>query len=157
VVILELVAETTEAIIYDEAVRAITRQQSVLDGVRSRTGTLFAAGSLVTAFLGGQALTRDPHLDFSAWVAIAGFVCLFALVLAILWPWPFRFVLSAQILIEDHSQKPVPELETYLAQIWERNYDLNQAKIDQFFWLFRGACAFLSLQVLAWLFKLGGG
>src|SRR5438067_127384 len=109
--------------IYSEATRAIERQQSVLDGLRSRTGTLFAAASLVTAFLGGQSLTRNPNLDFFAWGAIASFVSLFILVLAILWPWAFRFVFSAKILLEDHRKKPVTELQAYLAEIWERNYD----------------------------------
>jgi len=151
------VAETSQAMIYEEARQAIGRQQAVLDGLRSRAGTLFAASSLVTAFLGGQALTRDNELDLFAWLAISSFVLLFALVLAILWPWGFRFVLSARILITDHRQKSVPELETYLAEIWEKNYDLNQVRIDQLFWLFRGACVFLSLEVVVWLARLGRG
>jgi hypothetical protein len=150
-------AETTAAIIYDEAIRAVARQQTVLDGVRTRAGTLFGAASLVTAFLGGQALTHNPSLDFFAWAAIVVFVFLFASVLAILWPWPFQFVMSAKILIEDHSQKPVPELQTYLAGIWERNYDTNQVRIDRLFWFFRAACCFLSLEVIAWLVSLGRG
>jgi hypothetical protein len=150
-------AETTAAIIYDEATRAIARQQTVLDGVRTRAGTLFAAASLVTAFLGGQALTHHPALDFFAWAAIVVFVLLFASVLAILWPWRFQFVMSAKILIEDHSQKAVPDLQTYLAETWERNYDTNQLRIDRLFSLFRVACGFLSLEVVAWLVSLGRG
>lgn len=150
-------SETPEAITYNEALRTVTRQQTVLDGLRTRTGTLFAAATLVTAFLGGQALTREPKLDVLAWLAIGAFVALFLLALSILWPWNFRFVLSPTILIEDHLQKTASELQLYLAQIWEKNYDLNQKRVDQLHWAFRVACTCLSLEVIAWLIRLGKG
>ena len=150
-------AETTEAVAYDEALRAIARQQAVLDGLRSRAATIFSAAALVTAFLGAQALTREPELDLLAWLAIIAFVAVFVLALAILWPWGFQFVLSAEILIEDHLGKQVSDLQKYLAGIWGKNYDRNQVRVDQLFWLFRAACAFLSIEVVLWLIKLGRG
>ena len=155
--ILNLVGETAESVVYAEALRGIARQQTVIDALRNRAGTLFAAASLVTAFLGGQALTRDPELDTLAWLAIGAFVTLFALVLAILWPWKFRFTLSPQVLIEDHLSKSVPELHTYLAEIWDKNYDFNKTTVDKLHRLFRIACSALSVEVVAWLMRLGGG
>lgn len=149
--------ESTASIVYDEALRGIARQQAVIDGLRTRTGTLFAAASLVTAFLGGQAATENRDLGLLIWVAIGAFVALFLLVLAILWPWRFRFVLDPKILIEDHLQKDVPELETYLGEIWGENYELNQVRMDQLHWLFRGACVALSLEVVSLLISLGRG
>jgi hypothetical protein len=151
------VAATAAEIAYTEAVRTITRQQDVVDGLRTRAGTLFAGAALVTAFLGGQALSRDPTFDVVTWIAIGAFVALFALTLVILWPWPFRFALSAQILIEDHLEKDVAELQVYVAEIWEKNYHLNQPRVDALHWVFRAACAALSLEVVAWLISIGRG
>lgn len=150
-------ADTPSAIVYDEARYGIDRQQAVVEALRARAGTLFAAASLVTAFLGGQALRGESDLDVLAWVAIGAFVALFALVLLILWPWPFRFVLSAQILIEDHLKKDVSELQIYLAQIWEENYELNRVRIRQLHAVFRLACLALSVEVVAWIISLGRG
>jgi hypothetical protein len=150
-------AGTTAEIIFDESVRAIVRQQGVVEGIRSRAGTIFAAASLVTAFLGGQALSRDPDFNAITWVAIAAFVALFVCTLSILWPWPFRFVLSADILIEDHLEKEPDELHLYLAKIWRKNYVLNQAKIRQLHTVFRAACLVLMVEVVAWLISIGRG
>lgn len=145
-----------ESIIYAEAVRAITRQQAVIEGLRSRSGTLFSAASLVTAFLGGQALASEPKFDFFVWLAVVAFVALFGLVLAIMWPWKFRFVVSARVMIEDHMDKDAPGLQRYLAEIWDDNYDLNQSKVDLLHWVFRCACLSLSVEVVAWLISLRG-
>ena len=151
------VSEATAKVVYDESVRGITRQQGVVDALRSRAATLFTGASLVTAFLGGQALTRDPDLNVLAWVAIGAFVALFGLVILILWPWKFRFVLSAQILIEDHLHKDPAQLHRYLAEVWEKNYDLNQVRVGQLHLIFRAACAALSIEVVAWLISIGRG
>ena len=142
--------------IYEEALRGITRQQSVIDGLRTRTGTLFAAASLVSAFLGGQALDRRPDLDFFAWTAIAAFGALFFLVLTILWPWAFKFVLNPTILMEDHVHKPVPELQLYLAEIWRKNFLQNQVTVDRLHWIYRLALLALAIEVIAWLLSLAG-
>jgi hypothetical protein len=67
------VAKTTADIVYEESVRAITQQEAALDGLRARTGTLLAAASITTAFLGGEALAREPRFVVSAWAAIVAF------------------------------------------------------------------------------------
>jgi hypothetical protein len=43
-------------IAYDASIHAIQDQANVLDGLRSRAGTVLAAAALVSSFLGGQAL-----------------------------------------------------------------------------------------------------
>jgi hypothetical protein len=50
---------------YETSVRAIADQASVLESLRSRAGTLFAATSLVTSFLGGGVL-----IEIALWIAI---------------------------------------------------------------------------------------
>ena len=148
------VADTTEEMILDEALRGMARQQSVIEGLRTRTGTLFAAASLVSAFLGGQVLTRHPNLDGLSWLAIGSFIACFLLVLTILWPWGFKFVLNPNILIEDHRGKTVPQLQVFLAKTWRKDYEWNQERVRWLHWVYRGALLSLAVEVVAWLMSL---
>lgn len=43
-------------IAYDEAVRALSQQQSTIDSLRTRAGLLLSAAAITTSFLGAQAL-----------------------------------------------------------------------------------------------------
>ena len=147
-------ADTTQAMIHEEALRGIARQQSVIENLRTRSGTLFAAASLVAAFLGAQALQREPRLDELAWIAVGSFVVLFVVAMSILWPWKFKFVLNPEILIEDHMSKSVPQLQVYLARIWRENYEWNQRKVNQLSVVFRLGLLALVVEVLAWLLRL---
>jgi hypothetical protein len=147
-------ADTTQAMIHEEALRGIARQQSVIDNLRSRSGTLFAAASLVSAFLGAQSLQREAQLDGLAWIAVGSFFMLFLVAMFILWPWGFKFILNPQILIEDHVSKSVPQLQIYLARIWRENYEWNQQKVKQLSVVFRLGLVALVLEVFAWLLRL---
>jgi hypothetical protein len=88
-------------IAYDASVRAIQDQASVLDGLRTRAGTMLAAAALVSSFLGGQALRGSTGLKLWSLttLAIGAFVLSAVLALLILWPFAFRFSLSAGALI----------------------------------------------------------
>jgi len=50
---------------YDEAVRALSQQQSVLDNFRTRAGILLSGAAIATSFLGGQALRSDALNSWS--------------------------------------------------------------------------------------------
>src|SRR5213079_1638258 len=78
----------------------LARQESVLDGLRVRAGTLLTASSIVTAFLGGQALrshevvTRvagqsSTHTAITSlgWAAVGCFLAILAVCIALLLPW----------------------------------------------------------------------
>jgi hypothetical protein len=62
------VATSTEQIVYGEAVRAISAQEDNLDALRARTGTLLAAASVATAFLGGQVLAHQARRAAGSWM-----------------------------------------------------------------------------------------
>jgi hypothetical protein len=64
---------------YQEALRAITQQQVVLDGLRGRAGTLLAVAVIVTSFLGSIALPDDGLIDLG-WFAIVLFLVAAAVV-----------------------------------------------------------------------------
>jgi hypothetical protein len=51
----ETLEEARAKLIYDESVRKMTEQQSVLNSLHTRTGVLLASASIASTFLGGQA------------------------------------------------------------------------------------------------------
>jgi hypothetical protein len=159
--ILRFLAETVEGLIHEEMVRAIARQQIVLDGLRNRAATLLAATSLVTAFLAGQVFDRTDELDWVAWLAILGFLAVGVLVLSILWPWRFQFVMSAKGMeadyLPDDREIPVPAVQKSLGEWYETLYDRNQPTIDRLFWVFRCAALLLVFDVIAWIFAMERG
>ena len=74
-----------EQLAYEEAKRAIDRQSSTLDGLRSRAGVLLAAISLATSFVGGLALRSGDRSRPNVGLAAAAiFFALLAVALFIL-------------------------------------------------------------------------
>src|SRR5919202_4434248 len=87
---------------YEIALRSIDDLTRVIDGLRARAGTLFAAAALVTSFFGGQAVTRaqPPFHTFSLTAgAVLAFAATSLLTLVILWPFDFKISLSATGMI----------------------------------------------------------
>ena len=149
---------------YDEARAAIGAQAATLDGLRARAGTLLAAASLVTSFLGGQVLAKPsldkglivrPDLSSGDFVAIAMFVGVAALTLAILWPYEWRFEMSAKVILGYGKDADVDAVQRQLAAFHENNHDKNEKKLDWLFWCFRGACILLVAETIAWIVELG--
>jgi hypothetical protein len=157
--------ETPYRLAYEAALRAITDQASVIESLRSRAGTIFAATALVTSFLGGQAfarVTREGHLPpfhpFSvSGAALLAFILLSVLTFIILWPFRVRFSISAARMIEIADGRleanPVGAHESYreLALRYEEMYDYNSFRIKVLFWCFRLAIFFLLGEIAAWL------
>ncbi|NUR78570.1 MAG: hypothetical protein HOQ28_20065 [Thermoleophilia bacterium] len=146
-------------IIYGEAIRALEQQEANLDGLRLRTGTLLAAVSLITAFLGPQAIGRhDGTLDWTGWTAVAFFLGSALGGLVILWPWTWSFVVSPTTLIEDHLEVEQPasadDLAVYLSLIHDENWNTNETRLEGLFWAFRAATLCLAAEVVAWLISL---
>jgi hypothetical protein len=108
---------------YESALRAIEDQSSVIESLRSRAGTVFAATALVTSFLGGFALTREEdeasfELVSLPGLAVAIFAILALLTLAILWPYRLRFSISARDMLSivesrRDTDDPVRAIEAY--------------------------------------------
>jgi hypothetical protein len=150
---------------YEASVRAIADQAGVLDDLRSRAGTIFAASALVTSFLGGQALAhtsaRPAVISFTG-AAIAAFVAASLLTLAILWPFRLGISLSAaeffQIVDERKAEAgaSVGESEALreLALRLEVNYDANRRHVEWRSRLLQLAIVFLVVEVAAWIVVL---
>ncbi len=64
---------TLEEITYEAGRSALADQESLVAGVRQRTGTLLAAHALVASFLGATTV-RDQGLHALGWVALVALV-----------------------------------------------------------------------------------
>lgn len=143
---------------YNEAVRALSQQQSALDGFRTRAGILLSGAAIATSFLGGQALGGRPPSTWS-WIAIGAFAGLGLLALAILWPRKdWEFVVSPRQLIATYveSQQPltVPQIHRDLALHMQNSWRANDRRLGVLIWLFRGASTLLTVEVVAWIVDL---
>lgn len=151
--------ETPYRLAYELSLRAIEDQARVLEEVRSRAGTLFAATAIATSFLGGETLARDiagiSALSFTG-AAIGCFIASSTLTLAIVWPFRFGFSLSAREMLRELQDRSPTTSDVYreLAIRLELNYDRNSDRIRSLFWLLRGAILFLVLEVAAWIIAL---
>jgi hypothetical protein len=146
------------ALAFDEGVRSLARQESQLDGIRSRAGILLSAAAIATSFLGGRALDGDAPVSWT-WIAIACFGGLAGGALIILWPrrdWAFSASPGRIVgfYLEDDPPWTVPAIHRELALHMDRAYEVNRARLDHLIWAFRATSALLVLEVIAWVVNL---
>jgi hypothetical protein len=79
---------------YEEAVRALSQQQSVIDSFRTRAGLVLSAAAITMSFLGAQAL-RAGGPNAATWIALGSFFLVDVAALAILWPRSWEFTANA--------------------------------------------------------------
>lgn len=101
-------------IAYKESVRAWAHQSSVLDELRSRAGTLIAAASVSSAFLGAATIRGSHSLDDGSVAAIVVFGVVVALCIYVLWPAKdWVFVHNAGHLLHRYLTDDVTPNEMY--------------------------------------------
>jgi len=61
------VAGVLEELAFDLSMQALSRQEHSLEDLRTRAGTLLAASSVVSSFLGATALNRGGRDGFQGW------------------------------------------------------------------------------------------
>src|SRR5512132_1910516 len=88
-------AASYQEIAYSEGVRAIEDRGKTLENLRGRTNGLLAAASIVTSFLGGEAIAKPvlsgptvvaPPIGVAGWFAIGSFVVVALVTVYIVWP-----------------------------------------------------------------------
>jgi hypothetical protein len=136
---------------YDEAVRALSEQQAVIDSFRNRAGLLLSAAAVTTSFLGAQGLHGSNSGLFS-WLALTGFVGAAAASLAILWPRRWEFTADPREVIETYiesEERPRPEdLHRKLSLRMHRSYLENRAGLKQLGIFFQIASGSLAVEVV---------
>jgi drug/metabolite transporter (DMT)-like permease len=144
---------------YDESIRALQQQSSVLDDLRTRTGIVLAALSITAGFLGAKAL-ENPGLTTWSWAAIVCFALAGVFSLCVLWPsGKWSFTSNAKIILEDLSRDDSITLDEMYGTYGEANQEAweshDRDRLKPLIWFFRLAVIFLVLQVGFWLAALG--
>jgi hypothetical protein len=142
---------------YDEAVRALVEQQSVIDGLRSRAGLLLSAAAITTSFLGARSL--DPgELGLAGWLATACFVGVALVSLIILWPrrWEFEADPREMIAIYVDAAEPasVGRLCRNLSLQMHNSYVENRGGLRQLVAFSQVAICLLTTEVILWVIAL---
>ncbi len=144
-------------IAYDEAVRALSQQQSMIDSLRTRAGLLLSAAAITTSFLGAQAL-NDGGPSIATWFALACFVSLSVTALAILWPHRLEFTANPANVIESYIETEEPlsvaGIHRDLSLHMHGSYADNLAGQKQLASRFRLAGVLLTLEVIFWIIDL---
>lgn len=147
-------------IAYDEAVRALSQQQSTIESLRTRAGLLLSAAAITTSFLGAQAL-NDGGPNVATWMALACFAGLSIAALAILWPHRLEFTANpANVIanyIETEDPLTVAEIHRDLSLHMHGSYADNLTGQKQLATRFRLAGGLLTLEVLLWIVDLVPG
>jgi hypothetical protein len=90
------VVKRLEEITYEAGRDALADQESLVAGIRQRTGTLLAAHALVASFLGATTI-RAVGLDVWGWLALGALVAGAAVLLA---PWDLKFAVDPEQLYD---------------------------------------------------------
>lgn len=139
-----------EQIAYDNAMRALDKQEKLLDDLRARTGVLVAAASLAVSLLGDSAF-QDPRPVLVVIVALAAFLLTFAASLYVLLPRQLVFALEgARIYEELFALRDDPaEVLRFLAYDMERFWTENGTRIAPAERAFHIAAGSLAVEMLA--------
>jgi hypothetical protein len=149
-----------EEITYEAGRAALADQESLVSGVRQRTGTLLAAHALVASFLG--ATTVHAHgLHSFGWVAVVSLLLGLIDAAILLSPWKLKFAIDAQDLYEDLYDQAVAEAEDdtlgWLAVAgysYQALRNENARKVRMMSWLSGALGVLMVVQTLAWLAAL---
>jgi hypothetical protein len=144
-------------IAYEEAVRALSTQQEMINSLRSRAGLLFSSAAVTTSFLGAQGLQGGKPNPFS-WLALMGFVGLAVAFLALLWPRRWEFTANPHEVIgayvEFNPPAPLEELHRELAIHLEGAYLRNRSGLGKLIVFFQIANVLLAVEVVLWIIAI---
>lgn len=152
---------TLEEITYEAGRSALADQESVVAGIRQRTGTLLAAHALVASFLGATTV-RARGLHTLGWVALTALVLgLFAAAI-LLAPWRLSFAVDARDLYDALCERASAEAHTstlkWLAGAgfgYQRLRETNATTVGRMSRLSGALGVLMVIQMLAWLAALG--
>lgn len=145
-----------ETLAYELSLRALAQQESRLDELRTRTGTLLAASSVVTSFLGPRAIDPDG-VGTLAVVALAAFAvsvigCVSILILNPRLVFGFR---GTRVFEEEYApRESINEAHRRLAYWLEIFFDRNQPTLNRLFVLYQVAAVALLAEVILWTIEL---
>jgi hypothetical protein len=141
------VEETLERLAFDLSVRALERQERVVEELRARTGTLLAAGALVASLLGIRA---SGILALAGGAAAVTTICVS---LSILLPnRRLEFTSSGTAFLEHLTRLAagVGEAHRTLAYWNASAWEANQRVVSRLTARFEVACLSLVVAIVSW-------
>ncbi len=149
-----MAADLLYKVAYDEAVRALSEQQAVIDSFRNRAGLLLSAAAVTTSFLGAQAL-RSGDLSLFSGLALMSFVGVAAASLAILWPQRWELTANPREVISAHVDSPVAapveDLHRELSALMSASFLENRKGLRKLVVYFQVASVLLIAEVALWI------
>jgi hypothetical protein len=151
---------TLEEITYEAGRSALADQESLVAGIRQRTGTLLAAHALVASFLGATTV-RAQGLRALGWVALVALVLGLLAAAVLLAPWRMKFAVDARELYDELYEEASAEAEAdtlgWLAAAgygYQRLREENSERVRRMSWLSGTVGVLMVLQTLSWLAAL---
>ena len=140
-----------ERLAYEAALRALDKQERLIDELRSRTGLLLAAASLAASFLGREAFAEHPKRGL-ALLALVAFLLAVGASVYVLMPKTGKFIFA---MVGAGLYEGLYELRGDLGEVYRRlAYDLdrfwddNDVELQKLFRAFRLAALGLSAEIV---------
>ena len=145
------------AFIYQESLRGLLQQQSAVESLRNRAGTLIFAASFASSLLGSKALADG--VDAWDWLAIVMLFGIGALTVVLLWPYyAMTFRTDPKLMLERYIDADNPatmaQMHRDLALHVEADRQANGPVVRRMRETFEVALVLLLLNILAWLVSI---
>jgi hypothetical protein len=141
---------------YELSQRMLAQQEMRLDELRARTGTLLAASSVATSFLGPRAIDRNG-VDTMALIALTAFAVsvIGSVSILILNPRLVFGVRGTRLFREEHArEESIADVHRRLGYWLELFFDQNQATVDRLFLVYQLAAVAVLAEVILWTIKI---
>jgi hypothetical protein len=155
--VFSMAADQLYKVAYDEAVRALSEQQAVVDSFRNRAGLLLSAAAVTTSFLGAQSL-QGGNSSVATWLALTGFVGVAMCSLAILWPRRWEGAADPQDVVRTYIESAEPalieELHRELSFHMRGSYLENRKGLRKLVVFLQIASLLLASEVVLWIIAI---
>ena len=141
---------------YELSQRMLAQQEMRLDELRARTGTLLAASSVATSFLGPRAIDRNGF-DTMALLALTAFAVsvIGSVSILILNPRLVFGVRGTRLFKEERArEESIADVHRRLGYWLELFFDQNQATVDRLFLVYQLAAVAVLAEVILWTIKI---
>jgi hypothetical protein len=142
---------------YNEALRALERQQQTVREFGTRSGNLMYAAAIVAAFLGAITID-DGSVGAWNWIALGALAGVGVLHTIVLWPrWSWRFRFQPHDMVEEFVDRRPVSIDDMRRELIDRiqaDLDANLRQLRQIAFAFQLASALFLVETLAWLVAL---
>jgi hypothetical protein len=147
-----------EKLAYDSALRALDKQERLVEELRARAGAILAASSLAVTFLGGQSLDGTGPVGLAMLALLSFVVCVGATVFVLLPKEGLTFSVSGAGVSRETSRLGDDAGAIYrrLAGTLDRFWDENDEAVRRLRLALSIAASVLGVEVVALAALLGG-